>query len=95
MTYPNNDVHVVHWKSKKKRSTSNTAVPCRMQRPQAVGLSVMAIAEDLRGAPCFFRCWFVGDTYTQMLHVWDINLHLSDFWGNVGKYSIHEACGID
>ena len=32
---------------------------------------------------------------TQMLHVWNIYLHLGDFWGfYVGKYSIHGAYGM-
>ena len=33
--------------------------------------------------------------YTQMLHVWNIYLHLSQKWPSyVGKYSIHGASGI-
>ena len=32
--------------------------------------------------------------YTQMLHVWNIYLHLGKFRINVGKYSIHGASGI-
>ena len=33
--------------------------------------------------------------YTQMLHEWNIYLHLGHFWVNVHKYSIHGASGID
>ena len=33
--------------------------------------------------------------YTQMLHEWNIYLHLGHFCVNVHKYSIHGASGID
>jgi hypothetical protein len=37
--------------------------------------------------------WYTKSIY-QMLHVWNIYLHLGDFWANVGKYSIDGAYGI-
>ena len=39
--------------------------------------------------------WYIHLLYhSQMIHVWNIYLHLGHFRGNVGKYSIHGASGI-
>ena len=52
--------------------------------------------------PDTYVFWILGidlDTstinyYTQMLHVWNIFLHLPQNQRNVGKYSIHGASGL-
>ena len=49
------------------------------------GVNVAKYLEANRGRTC--KHWsFLKTIITQMLHVWNINLHLGHFWG-VGKYS--------
>ena len=42
---------------------------------------------------CEIYIWKVNRDIVWILHVWNIYLHLGDFWVNVGKHSIHGSFG--